>query len=79
MSDKDNIALGDRIAYSADFLRSIGCYAGDMPAGRGIVKSLKQIGSMTLAHIEWEGDAELPQTINVNNIAKVGGRGFSSI
>jgi len=48
-----DIKVGDRVAYSRQFLRSIGCYTGDMPHARGTVTGLVQVGSVTLADIDW--------------------------
>jgi len=65
--------IGDRIAYSVQFLSSIGMKHSDMAAGRGIILGLKSYSdSLTLAEIEWEKSADLPQRINVFNLAKVG-------
>src|SRR4051812_40935673 len=46
------IQVGDTIAYSAAFLRSIGTYTGVMPRARGTVTALVPVGShVTLAEI----------------------------
>jgi hypothetical protein len=73
MSD---FAIGDHVAYSANFLRSISCYTGDMPHGRGTIVKLTPIGRLTLATIEW--DRDLPDTVITANLAKVGSAGFSA-
>jgi len=63
---------GDRVAYSAQFLRSIGCQTGELPAARGTVREVSQLGSITLASIDWDRPEDLPQRVAVANLAKVG-------
>ena len=68
-----NFAIGDRIAYSVQFLASIGMKHGDMAQGRGIITGIKSHGdTFTLADIAWEKNADLPERVNVFNLAKVG-------
>lgn len=62
---------GDKIAYSVQFLRSIGMSHSEMARSRGVIKSLKPLGSVLLAEIEWN-DPELPPKVNVANLAHVG-------
>lgn len=68
------IAIGDRVAYSAAFLRSTGQQVGEAGHGRGIVRELVPLGDTSLAVIDWEGRhaGELPERVNVANLAKVG-------
>ena len=70
------IEVGDKVAYSASFLRSIAAHAGEMPHARGFVQELQTIGETTLALIDWNND-EIPPKVNVANLARVGGRGFA--
>lgn len=78
MSKKTNIAIGDRVAYSAKFLRSIAGYTGEMPFLRGTVRDIREFRSGTyLAVIEWTGDPYLDEEgnlprVNVLNLARVG-------
>jgi len=65
------IQPGDAVAYSVQFLRSIGAMTGEMPQARGTVTELTKLGSMTLARIDW-GGFEMPERVNVANLAKVG-------
>lgn len=65
-------SVGDRVAYSAAFCRSTGQITGDVPAGRGTVTEIVPLGSITLAAIAWDGDADLPARVAVNNLAHVG-------
>ena len=70
------IEVGDNVAYSASFLRSIAAYAGDIPHARGVVKELQTIGETTLAVIDWNNE-EIPPKVNIANLARVGGPGFA--
>lgn len=58
-------SIGDRVNYSARFLRSI---QGHEVAHRiGTVRALKQCGSTIIARIEWDDDpAELSSALPVN-------------
>lgn len=72
------LAIGDHVAYSADFLRSICCYTGDIPAARGIITALKPLGTrVTIATVEWDRE-DIPAKVITTNIAKVGSLGFSA-
>ena len=63
---------GDRVAYSASFLRSIGCTTGELPQARGTVQELLELGSTQLAQIRWDTPGNLPQRVAVGNLARVG-------
>lgn len=67
------IRVGDRVAYSAAFLRNIGEVTGDMPQARGVVTELVAIGADTLlAIISWDGQPEdIPERVNVRNLSRV--------
>ena len=66
------LAIGDRVAYSAAFLRSTGQQTGDAPFLRGVVEKLDKIGdSLVLATVAWN-DPEWPKRVAVANLAKVG-------
>jgi hypothetical protein len=72
------IKVGDKVAYSAAFLRSISCFTGDIPHGRGTVTALQTIcPEVILAEINWFGNADLPARVNVRNLCRVQDRGFS--
>ena len=65
--------VGDRIAYSVQWLRSIGIYGGDLPAARGTVMEIHKLGERKLATIQWEPNAdELPARVMTCNLACVG-------
>jgi len=67
------LAIGERVAYSVQFLKSIGMSHSDMAHGRGKVTGLKELSKeCVLAEIEWEKSADLPARVNVKNLAKVG-------
>lgn len=67
-----NLQVGDKVAYSVQFLRSIGQSHSDMAHGRGIVTEVKKYSdTLTLVSINWQG-ADLPNKVNVANLAKVG-------
>jgi hypothetical protein len=63
--------LGDKIAYSVQFLKSIGMSHGDMAHARGQITGFMPLGDSTLAEITWT-KGEFPGKVNVANLAKVG-------
>ena len=63
--------IGDKVAYSVQFLKSIGMSHSDMSRARGTITGLKTIGITVLAEIDWN-DPEIPSRVNVVNLAKVG-------
>jgi len=81
---KHNIEVGNRVAYSAKFCKSIGCFTGDLPRLRGTVKEIRTYGkTLQFAVIEWDGsdkrldeDGKLPR-VNVFNLARVGSAKFA--
>jgi hypothetical protein len=73
MAKKPNIHVGDRVAYSANWLRSVGLVTGPYPFLRGRVAAIDEITKgFSLAVVEWEGEADAPARINIANLAKVG-------
>ena len=74
MSKKFTVNVGDRVAYSVQFLKSIGESHGEMARARGVVKDTKTFGggSITLAYIEWDEGFDMPEKVAVHNLAKVG-------
>jgi len=65
------VKTGDRVAYSAAWLRSIGCYSGDLPALRGEVLKVQPLGRQQLATVQWAGEDQ-PAKVLVTNLALVG-------
>ncbi len=69
------IQIGDTVAYSEAFLRSISCHIGNLPRARGNVTGLVQVGPyVTLAEIDWDLP-DLPARVNVANLSRVGAIG----
>jgi hypothetical protein len=66
---RNDIQPGDHVAYSAKFLRSIGCQTGPMPFARGRVVVVRQCSGMTLATVEWRDPAGM-DTVNVANLVR---------
>lgn len=70
------IATGDRVRYSAKFLRSVGLFTGPIPFAIGTVENLAPFGSpgRYLATVKWDNDAngELPSRILSVNLVCVG-------
>ena len=66
-----NINIGDKVCYSANYLRSTGQYTGDIPFARGIVTKLKDYGDdFILATISWNNE-DVPAKVNVKNLSRV--------
>lgn len=65
-----DIRVGDQVRYSRDWLRSTGTFTGDLPAAKGVVTELKDLGGLTLARIEWDRP-DVPERVNVKNLVKV--------
>lgn len=78
---KPRIESGARVAYSVQFLRSIGMSHSPMAHARGIVVELVHLSAHTcLARIEWEKGADMPARVHVKNLAIVGAnRKFSNV
>ncbi len=67
------LKIGDRVAYSVQFLRSIGMSHGDMAHAKGNVTGLRELSAeCILAEIAWENGADMPAKVNTRNLAKVG-------
>lgn len=67
------IQEGDRVAYSATFLRSIGCQTGPACFVRGVVTAVRQYGGRsgpTIATVRWDDPAE-GDAVNVVNLVRV--------
>lgn len=64
--------VGDRVAYSAKFLRSICDYSHESASKRGTVTSLKDYGTMTHVKIDWDDDKdELRSGAAASNLVRV--------
>lgn len=64
------VKVGDKIAYTAAFLRGTGQYTGDVPQAKGIVLALVPLGETVLAEIAWD-TPDLPRRVHVANICRV--------
>ena len=74
----DTLKIGDRVAYSAGFLRSTGMYTGEEPGMRGIVTGFEDISQgFVLAIVDWTGHGT--RKVNVKNLARVGSLGFVGV
>lgn len=65
------LKAGDRVAYSAAFLRSIGAQTGDAGFVRGTYQGEQKVGQRMFARVLWDGDDE-PKLVCRPNIAPVG-------
>ena len=75
---KHDFQLGDRVAYCAKFLRSIGCQTGSMPFARGRVIGMRHHAGATLAAVAWN-DPAMPDSVNVANLIPVAGIGLECV
>lgn len=50
---------GDRVAYSAKWLKSMGQFSGPLPALRGTVTSVEPFGGRALIGVAWDGPAKV--------------------
>jgi hypothetical protein len=65
------LAVGDKVAYSADFLRSVGAYTGPLGTARGTITKLEPFsrGAIMLATVDWH-NPEIPPKVNVKNLQR---------
>jgi hypothetical protein len=79
------VEVGDKVAFSATWLRSIGAYTGPLPFARGEVTAIRDCGSVKIAAVAWDPNAhgfeatedEMPsETVNVKNLVPVGSPAF---
>lgn len=67
---KRPIGIGDRVAYSAVWLRSTGTHTGEYPFLRGTVAALDTLSpGFTLATVDWGGGRSWP--VNTGNLTLV--------
>ena len=73
MTKKFKVNVGDNVAYSVQFLKSIGMSHSDMAKARGTIEEIIVVGdSLQLAVIKWYKETDMPPKVNVQNLAKVG-------
>ena len=73
--NRTELQIGDRVAYSRQWLRSTGHFTGPIPFARGRITAFEPLGRETvLAVIDWDGghSEEIPERVNVGNLAHVG-------
>ena len=75
---KHDIRPGDRVAYAAKFLRSIGCQTGPMPFARGHVVAMRSYPGVTVATVAWN-DPAMPAGVNVANLITVDGMALECV
>lgn len=63
---------GQRVKYSTQWLKSIGCYTGELPFARGTIDSIQSVGQrLKLATIVWDGiQNDVPNKVNIVNLEK---------
>lgn len=66
MSKQFGVAVGDRVAYSVAFLRSIGMTHSSLAHEKGTITNVNGI----VASIKWDNDGQ--ERVAVANLAKVG-------
>jgi hypothetical protein len=71
MSKTPEFVVGDNVAYSVQWLRSVGMRQSHLAHARGVVTEVKPFGSTSLARIDWN-DTDVPERVNVANLAHVG-------
>lgn len=68
------IATPEDIEAACSFFASIGMKHSDMAQARGVVTEVSELGKgsgLMLARIDW-GKHDMPERVNVQNLAKVG-------
>ena len=58
MKRHKNYTPGDKVAYSAAFLRSTSQYTGDVPFLRGEIVAVEPLGERQLCTIQWSLDGK---------------------
>ena len=67
-----SLTVGDRVGYSAVFLRNTGQYTGPAPSRRGVILHIDEPApGFGLARVKWDGEAN-PTSVNIKNLARVG-------
>ncbi len=66
------LQIGDKVAYSVQWLKSVGQPHSDLARARGVITGIQTVGtSLKLALINWQ-DEDIPAKVNVANLAHVG-------
>ena len=75
MTSNAQFPINTIVAYSVDFLRSIGAQTGELPQRRGIVAGFKIVGGRDFALVVWhnpQGAPGAPELVNSGCLAKPG-------
>jgi ribosomal protein L21E len=64
-------SVGDKVAYSVQWLKSVGMVHTPYAHARGIVTEVKSFGGMVLVSIDWK-QGEGAERVNAYNLAHVG-------
>lgn len=64
-------ALGDKVAYSVQWLKSVGMSHSDLARARGTVTGIQPLGQRQLVSVDW-GTDDIPGKVIADNLAKVG-------
>jgi hypothetical protein len=66
------LKIGDRVGYSAAFLRSTSQFTGPKPFARGTIIGIEEIApGAEFAGVIWDGSLE-PRSVNVKALARMG-------
>jgi len=67
----NTFVIGDRVAYSRNFLRSTGQYSGAIPFARGRVVGVKPVSkTLQVVEIDW-GEPDIPERVLSANLVLV--------
>ena len=66
-----NIEVGSPVAYSVQWLKSVGLSHSEYSHARGKVLELQPLGSNFMATIEWDNE-DVPAKVLASNLAIVG-------
>ena len=67
---KFTVAVGDKVAYSVQFLKAIGMQHSDLAHDRGVVRSVEPLSASSLvAEVDWGHERS---RVLVSNLARVG-------
>ena len=65
--------IGDKVAYSVDWLRSTNMEHSHLARARGTILFIKEIGENKIATVDWGEDSkDVPLRVSTKNLALVG-------
>lgn len=71
------VEVGDPVAYSPHWLRSIGARAGELLQQRGVVTAIESAGDRRMATVDF-GDGLAPIKLPAENLVRVADRGLAA-